>query len=480
MKSSEVPVQIAFRSDPARYSFSGSARLINAYAEKQGNDAKTPMAVYACPGMVSCCTATDTPGRGMIYLDDLDCAYAVHSSGVFKVTLSTSSPFALTASRIGTIPGTDQVQMSRNQADPVQISIHCGAGEYYIEADVVKTVDATQFTTSPVTSEYVGGYTVYGEENGRFDWSGINACETVDALDFATAEQYADKLTRIVADGSDMFIFSRKSIEPWRVTSDTDLPFQLIGGSVSTKGLVAPNAVVSCDNTKMFPGEDNIFYRINGYAPQRISTHGIERLLEADDDREDITSLSYSFQGHSFASWTSTDYSVSYDAATGTWHERQSYQLDNWRARNAIRAWGKTIVQDSQSGELFYFDADTYDEDGSPMIWGMDTPFLHVPGGNGGIVDALYIDMATGVGTLNSTDQGYDPKLMLSWSVDGGQTFKGDRELSLGARGDIVRVVTRRLGRFGEKGIMFRLRVSDPVPRGIVSMSARIRPLKRV
>lgn len=474
-----VPVQIAFRSNPSRYSFAGSARLINAYAEQQGADGKAPLAVLPCPGMVSCVTITDTPNRGNIFLDDLDCGYAIHSSGVYKFTLVTLEPFVLSATRIGTLPGADQVQMSRNQADPVQISIHCALGEYYIESDVVKKVPADTFTTDPVTQEYVGGYTVYGETSGRFDFSAINDCASVDALDFATAEQYADKLTRIKADGSDMFVFSRTSIEPWRVTTDADLPFQLIGGSVAKKGLVAANAVVSSDNTLMFPGSDNIAYRFQGYTPQRISTHAIERYFEADSDRENITSLAYTFEGHSFSAWTGDVYTVSFDAATSSWHNRESYANGGkWRARNAIIAWGKTIVGDNQTGQLFYFDKDTYTEGEGVMIWGMDTPFVHAVGGNGGIVDSLTIDVATGVGTLNASDDGFDPILMLSWSVDGGNTFKGNRELKLGKRGETKRIRTRRLGKFGDKGIMFRLRISDPVIRGITAIDATIRPLQ--
>jgi hypothetical protein len=468
-----APVQIAFRSNPSRYSFAGSARLINAYAEVQGNDAKAPMAVLPCPGMVSCVTVTDTPNRGLIFLDDLDCGYAVHSSGVYKFTLASLSPFTLNATRIGTLPGADQVQMSRNQDDPVQISIHCALGEYYIESDVVKRVPAETFTTDPVTTENVAGYTVYGEASGRFDYSAVNNCLSVDPLDFATAEQYADKMTRIKADGPDMFIFNRTSIEPWRVTGDSDLPFQLVGGSASKKGLVAANAVVSSDNTLMFPGSDNIAYRFQGYTPQRISTHAIERYFEADSDRESITGLSYNFEGHSFAAWTGDTYTVSFDAATSSWHNRESYaNSGKWRARNAVIAWGKTIVGDSQSGNLYYLDKDTYDEGGDPLIWGIDTPFVHAVGGNGGIVDALHFDVATGVGSYET-----EALLMLDWSVDGGVTFKGNRQLKLGKRGETKKVRTRRIGRFGDKGIMFRVRVSDAVIRGITEIAASIRPL---
>ena len=476
----QAPVPIAFRSNPGRYSFSGNARLINAYAEKQGEDAKAPLAVYCRPGLVSAVTVTDTPGRGMIFCDDLDCIYAVHSSGVFKVTLSTLSPFALTATRIGTVPGNDQVQLSRNQASPAQISIHCALGEYYIEADIVKAVSDIDVTAETIVStENVKGRAVYLNEDGKFIFSAINDCNNVDGLDFATAEQAADGGTKVKSNGPDVFFFGTQTIEPWRVTGDADLPFELIGGAVQQRGMIAPLGVIESDNTLLFPGEDNQFYRLAGYAPQKISTHAQDRLLEGESDREGVQGFAYSFEGHSFACWAGTDWSAAYDSATAVWHDTQSYTLDTWRAINGERAWGKNLVQDRLSGKIFYLDGDTFEEDGSPLIWGMDTPFIHAfP--NGGIVDALYIDVAVGVGALQSTADGYDPILMLSWSTDGGKTTKGHRQLKLGKRGHYnTRLRTNRLGRFGDKGIQFFLRVSDPVIRGITQISANVRPLSK-
>jgi hypothetical protein len=70
----------------------------------------------------------------------------------------------------------------------------------------------------------------------------------------------------------------------------------------------------------------------------------------------------------------------------------------------------------------------------------MDTPTFHAfP--NGAIMDALHIDVATG--NALTTGQGSAPKMMLSWSVDGGATWKGNRQLSLGSYGERVRVTTR-------------------------------------
>lgn len=469
--SKNVPVQIAFRSNPAAYSFAGNARLINAYAEKI--DGKDPMAVMPSPGIVQFSAVTDTPGRGMIFCDDLDAIYSIHSSGAFKV-LSDG-----TATRVGTVPGNDQVQLSRNQADPAQINVHTSAGEFYIQADTVKTVtDDDLDGETIVTVENSKGYALYGADTGKVYFSSINDCAAIDGLDFFTAEQSADGLANIKAFGDDVIFFGTQTTEYRRVTSDVDLPFQLIAGATQKRGMIAPLGPVDCDNSVIFPGEDNGFFRITNYVHQKISEHYHDRLLENDPARESVMGQSFDHQGHSFANFTGSTWSVGWDAATKLWHDRSSYGLPYWRARHAVRAWGRTIVQDALSGNLGYFDKDTFTEFGDPLIWGVDTAFLHnFP--NGGIVDALYLDMATGVGDVLASSQGYDPILMLSWSTDGGATFKGNRQLKLGKRGERVRVVTRRLGRFGPQGIQFRLRVSDPNIRSLVAMEASVRPLKR-
>lgn len=461
---------LPFRSNAGKYQFLGAPKLINAYAEQQGNDGKAPVAILPAAGLVEFAAVTDTPCRGTIYLEDLDCAYTVHSSSAYKVTSEG------VVSRVGTVPGNDTVQLSRNQANPVQISVHCGAGEFYIQGDLVKRVTDEDLPTA-ISQDHASGYTVYGIDDGRFFISGINACEIVDGTDYATAESSADKLVRVKSDSGDLFLFSQKTIEMWRNTGNADFPFEPASRAIQ-KGLVAPDAVVQSDNTLMWPGEDNIFYRLVGNTPQRISTHDIERLLDGDENRAGILGTSFSFEGHSFASWTGSNWSKCYDSATQAWHDRQSYGLKTWRGRHAFRAWNKTIFGDALSGKLLYLDKDTFTEDGSPMIWGGDSPTLHVfP--NGAIVDALHLDLATGYGKVTATEQGFDPLVMLETSVDGGNTFRDAREISIGQRGDRIRVTARRLGKFGPLGMVFRWRISDPVVRALVNVDVDLRPLKR-
>jgi hypothetical protein len=45
-----MKLPIAFRTNVSKYTFAGEAQLINAYAEKQGTDAKDPLAVLPSYG----------------------------------------------------------------------------------------------------------------------------------------------------------------------------------------------------------------------------------------------------------------------------------------------------------------------------------------------------------------------------------------------------------------------------------------------
>lgn len=463
---------IAFQSAAGRYTFEGIAALFNAYPEKRDPDAKAPLSVLPSDGLVEFVAEADTPCRGMIYLPDLDKGYSVHSSSVYKITNVAGVP---AATRIGTIPGNDPVQLSRNQNASPQVVVRCDAAVYIISSDSVALVTDSDLPADTVTAEYVSGYTAYGEQDRTFTLSGLNDSGTIDALDFATFQQRAGKLVKIIENAGQMFGFCSDWFEIWRDTGNADFPFEPLG--FRPRGLLSANAVVRCAGTLHFPSDDGIVYRLQGYEPVRISNHHIDRLIQDDTSQATILGFSWVRGGHAFINYTGSTWSRCFDAATQVWHSRQSYGYDTWRARYSMQAWGKTIVGDKLSGKLLYLDSDTYTEDGGTMIWGVDSPPLHLfP--NGGRVDALHMDVLTGQGTLSG--QGSDPKIMLQTSTDGGQTFSNYRELELGVTGKTgTRVTARRLGRFGPKGMVFRLRISDPVARALVATDLEVTPLKR-
>jgi hypothetical protein len=461
---------IAFRSDPGHYNFLGTTQLVNAYAEKQGQDAKGPLAVIPSDGLVAFSdTGSDTACRGLIHLEDLDKLYSVHSSSCYRINRNG------TATRIGIVPGTDAVQLSRNQkADPEVVIRSLYGNAQVIASDALSSVTDSDLPTPVVSADYVSGYHVYLLGDRRFFLSGINDAKNVDALDFATFQQRSGKGVRVIEDNGELVGFCSTWMEVWRDTGNADFPFEPIG--FRSRGLKAGAAVVRSDGTLMFPGDDNCIYRLNNYNPQIISTNEISELLADDPAAEDTIGFSWDRGGHAFANFTGSNWSRCYDSATQVWHSRESYGHQTWRGQHCVRAFGKTIVGDKLTGKLFYLDSDTFTEDGGTMVWKVVSPPLHVfP--NGAILDAVHFDLATGYGTLSG--QGSNPKVMLRTSVDGGNTFGNYRELELGPTGTYAaRVTARRLGRFGPKGIVFELSISDPVVRALVNCDIQLRPLR--
>lgn len=470
---------IAFQSNPGKYNFLGTTQLVNAYAEQLGQDGKAPIGVLPCEGLLEFTENGSAPGRGMIFLPDLGTngvLYCIHNSSAYKVTYDPDTDTA-TSVRIGTVPGIDPVQLSRNQNASPEVVVQAEAGTQVIASDSLSYVlDAD--LPDHVTADYVNGYTIYGVEDRRFFLSTVNSSKLIDPLDFATFEQKAGKLIRVQNSSGELIGFCDSYMEFWRDVGDTDFTFQPIARPAN-RGLKAKNGVIECNDTLMWPGDDDNIHQLGGggYDPVVISTHEVARLIQNDTAAEDIIGLAFDREGHKFGYWTGTDWTRGYDARYKVWHSRKSYRQDQWRCRHATKAWGKTLLQDSQSGLIFDLDKDTFDEDGDPLVWQVTSPVLHAfP--NGGILDAAHFDLATGYGTL--TGQGSDPKVMLETSVDGGNTFSSYRELELGTTGNYAaRVTARRLGKFGPKGIVLRLSISDPVVRSLVRTDIEVRTLKR-
>jgi hypothetical protein len=457
---------VAFRSAEGKYKFVGTSQLVNAYAEKMGEDGKGSLAVIPSEGLLEHADTEAGPGRGLIYLEDLDKLYSVHPSACYLIDE------AGTAERIGTVPGIDPVQLSRNQKADPQVFVQSLVSSQVIESDSLVTITDDDYPEDVVTSDYVSGYTIVGLADRTFWKSSLNSSRVWGSLDYATFEQRAGKLLKVKEHAGELVGFCSTWMEFWRDTGNADFPFEPIGWK--SRGLKATNAVISTDNSLIFPGDDNNIYRLNNYDPAVISTHEVARLVQNDAAGSDIIGFGFDRDGHAFACFTGSNWTRCYDSATQVWHSRKSYGYDRWRAQYSVRAWGKTLFQDKLSGKVLYADKDTFTEDGQTMVWQVVSPPMHAfP--NGGIVDALHLDLATGYGSLGST-----PKVMLETSVDGGNVFTQYRELSLGTPGQYqARVTARRLGRFGPKGMVFRVSVSDACARALVNVDAEVRPLKR-
>lgn len=460
-------VPVAFRSAEGKYRFIGSTKLVNAYAEQAGQDGKGALAVLPSPGIIEFSDTEAGPCRGMIHMPDLEKVYTFHNSSVYRHTSNG------TATRIGTIPGVGQIELSRNQRADPQITVLGPSGAQVIESDSVSYVVDGDLPANALTQANATNRTIYGYPDRTYYFSGINDTKSVGALDFATFDSQSGKLLKVYSDRGELFGFCNSWTDIHGKTESADAPF--VYQTTISRGILAQHSLVKFDNTLAWVGDDQNIHKLGAsYSTQVISTHEIARLIEDDIAPGDIVGFSFDHEGHAFAAWSGTNWTKIYDAASKVWHDRKSYGYDRWRAIHSVRAFGKTLVGDRLSGKIGYLDKDTFTEYGETMVWQVVSPPMHAfP--NGFILNALHLDMATGYGGLGTT-----PKVMVETSRDGGQTFTQYREVSLGVTGAYgARVTTRRLGAYYEKGCVIRISVSDPAARAIVGVDADVKPLKR-
>lgn len=458
-----MQLQFATQSYRLRSLPASAQRLVNLFAQQEPADAKSSVTVNRAAGLRTFATAGSGPIRGLHVMNDV--LYAVSGSSVYSISSGG------TATSLGTVAGTSAaVDMAENGN---QLVIVTNPEAYVVSGGTVTQITDPDFPGAASVS-YLDGYNIFSTPNsGQFFLSSLLDADDFDALDFATAESSPDHLVRVYVDHRELWLFGTHSTEVWINTGAGDFPFERQAGSILERGCAAALSVSKLDNTVFWLGEDRIVYRAQGYTPQRVSTHAIEqRLTEADaDDLADARAVSWTQDGHAYYALTVPDTGTYvYDAATGLWHERQSYQREVWRAVGGCLAYGRWLVGDDRTGVLYELDPSYYAEGSDPLTCTADSPPVHADGQKV-FMSRLQIDCETGVG-LN-TGQGSDPQMSLQWSDDGGRTWSPERWATMGAIGRYrTRVKWHRLGSFRER--VLRVSISDPVPIAITSAHAEL------
>lgn len=462
-----VPINLGLQSEPSRYGPATGARFINAFAEEAGTSGKIQYPVYPIEGLSSFATLSGGGTcRGAIDVDGV--AYVISGTLVFKVESGGG------VTQIGAFPGTDPAFMARNRKSTPQVAIASAGLRYIIENDVVSTISDTDLPNANSVT-YIDGYFVWSMDDGRFFISAIDEGTSIDALDFATAEASPDGLLVAYARGRELLLFGPKSVEFWANTGAAAFPFERIPGTfLRGMGLLCRHSVADLNDVVFFVATDGTVRRFNGYSPERISHHAVERDIDNTSNKATIRATAYSVRGHQFYCLSSATWSWVYDGLTGLWHERESYNRTRWKGEVFVSINGVPVIGDSASAILHQIDADVFDESGDHLVWKVRLPPVHdYP--NRVIFNRLFLDVVPGTGLISGTTDETDPNVMLRWSDDGGKTWSDERTAAVGTQGEFSkRVVFSELGESGEDGRMFELSMSAAVARGLTGASADI------
>ncbi len=458
------PISFGLSSGPGRFGPDGGARLFNCYAEKAPEDAKSPWNLFCRPGLTNFATLTGAGFRGGLNLDGV--GYVVSGTSVDKVE-STG-----VVTNIGSFAGAGPVFMARNRKDPdPQIGLVSGGLRAYIEADVVTDITDTDLPP-PASMDTIGGYIVFAIEDGRYFWTSIDNITAVNALDFRSAEANPDGLNCVKTRGQEIILFGPKSVEFHALTGSA-LTFERVQQTTLDLGCLAGAAVQSLNGVPIFPASDGTIRRLNAYTPERVSTHAVERSIDALADKSLMSAYVFQLQGHNFYVLNSDEFTWALDLLTGMWQEWSTYQLDRWRVEGSLEIGGKRIVGDYALGKLYELDLTAGDDAGDYLQWRARSGAAgQYP--NRFIADQLYVDIIVGVGTATETN----PQLLLRTSNDDGRSWSSEISRPLGAEAVYKKQVSfRNLGSSGQDGMRFELTVSAAVARCLQGAALRFTPL---
>jgi len=216
-------------------------------------------------------------------------------------------------------------------------------------------------------------------------------------------------------------------------------------------------SVAKADQSVWWLGIDGLVWRSEGYAPKRVSTYAIEAIIGT--GTVGLYALTHSYRGHWFYALTTVGgRTLTYDVATGTWHERSTSTDGNgpWQAAHAaVDNNSLHLFGDRTTGMLYTLSMWATDA-GVTIIRQATLPTIWA-GTNRGFCARVEVEMESGGA------QSPGP-VHLEWSDDGARTWKAPRTMSAGAPGDYThRVYTTRLGSFRQR--TFRLTTHGGVVR---------------
>jgi hypothetical protein len=371
--------------------------------------------------------------------------------------------------------------------------------------------------------DIVDNYFVYNDPNTQL-WAASNLLSPITyGLSYGTKFTSSDKLVSLICDHGQVYLLGENTSEVWADVGTFPFPFQRIPGSSSQHGIIAPFSVSRVGNSFAYlarntRGQAEIVM-MNGYFPQRISTHAVENTL-VNQYVGDAVAYTYQLEGHEnyVISFPTLDLTWVYDVTTGLWHKWLWVDNNNIYHRHRSNCstffQGLVIVGDWQNGLIYKLDLQNYTDNGQEIrrlrraphlvtdlqrqyFAEMQIQFQPGVGLNGlnvtgsapiPIPGATYYSsphIISGTETVapnaikvvsaqsqTVTAVNVDPQAMLRWSNDGGSTWSNEHWTSIGKIGKYKnRAIWRRLGWSRDR--IFEVVVTDPVKAVIVSANLK-------
>lgn len=271
----------------------------------------------------------------------------------------------------------------------------------------------------------------------QVNFSAVNDGTSWNPLDFFSKESYPDHITSILADREQLYVFGEESAEVWQNNPSTGLIGRVVGAAIRQGSLGHWGPVSLGGNIFLLgggPSGNPVAYMLNGFTPQRISTHGVEAQWAQQvpslanpiaygtlEDGHWLWVINFSTPGGGGQALTWV-----YDMTAGEWHQRANWEGSAFgpyscQFHTYIGEWGAAgmhIAGDPAFGNIYEMNLSYADQNGFDTKWVRVIPYLY-NAGNRMFGGRMNLEMA--VGTAPSSE----PSLTVTrdYSDDQGHTF---------------------------------------------------------
>ena len=252
----------------------------------------------------------------------------------------------------------------------------------------VLTPSLNSFPNGPYVSGavFLDNYVFIGTATNRIYNSALGDPTTWGALDYLTFEQTTDTLVGIAKHLNYLVAFGKVSTQFfYDVGNASGSPLGLAASYTSEIGCASGDSIVATSNTVLWVGTSKTFgrsvYIMDGVSAIRVSNANIDRHLEA-DGLNNVTAYCYTVNGHTLYILTlhNTNQTLVYDLTEKMWYTWTQYSMQSndqpnpgtyqesyFRPTFYAEINNVPYVLDDDTATLYYFDINTYQDNGQPI-----------------------------------------------------------------------------------------------------------------
>ena len=252
----------------------------------------------------------------------------------------------------------------------------------------VLTPSLNSFPDGPYVSGvvFLDNYVFIGTSTNRIYNSALGDPTTWGALDYLTFEQTTDTLVGIAKHLNYLVAFGKVSTQFfYDQANPAGSPLGVAASYTSEVGCANGDSIVATSNTVLWIGTSKTFgrsvYIMDGVSAIRVSNANIDRHLEA-DGLSNVTAYCYTVNGHTLYILTlhNTNQTLVYDLTEKMWYTWTQYSMQSndqpnpgtyqesyFRPTFYAEVGNVPYVLDDDTGTLYYFDVNTYQDNGQSI-----------------------------------------------------------------------------------------------------------------